>query len=123
MFLLHIYFVFVSCLLTFGTDCVPRVRLKIAFLNEHYNYYFRLVDSPSEVLTSPNQILQFTSFIELEEVGFIEDATHQFEDPYLIDTQALKLVQEFQGTVIGHFQHCPWLSLYWMQFLVVFIMR
>ena len=61
-----------------GADHVQVVHLWSELDDERHNSYLRLVDSPSEVSTSPNNILHFANFVELEGSGFMEDITHHF---------------------------------------------
>ena len=61
--------------------------------------------------------------MQLHASGLWEDVPRQFEDPYLIDTQALKLVRELHRITTGTFQRRTWWSLYWMQPLNVIIVR
>ena len=111
-----------------GTDRVQVVCLWSEFDDEQYNLYLRLVDSPSETSTSPNQILHFANFIELEEFDFMIDATHHFEDPYLmnmseLNEQTLKLVREIQGAKRCLFQLCKCSFFLWMIPWLVIITR
>ena len=72
----------------------------------------------------------FSSFLQVNHTdmqlhasGLWEDVPHQFEDPYLFHTQALKRVRELLSTTPGPFQHCSWWSVYWMPSLTMIIIR
>ena len=99
----------------FGDGCVPRVRLKNKYLNDHYD--FRLALSPHEAPTSPNPPWCLASVFE-PEFDFMGYTSHHFEDPYLMTTNdqvehTLKMVCEIQGSTRVIFQLSTWV-LHWM---------
>ena len=99
----------------FVDGCVPRVRLKNKYLNDHYD--FHLVLSPRESPTSPNPPWGLASVFG-PEFDFTGYASHHFEDPYLMTTNdqvehTLKMVCEIQGSTRVIFQLSTWV-LHWM---------